>query len=143
VLCTDALGQGVGLVLPNLAVLDSSAVVTISRGELASDRGLAVALLALTCCSIDGHTERQVQSPAEVRKGAAEVRTSRTSPTFWSTRRARLNVAPIGKRRAHALLVGVILHVLYAEESKTLTASQKSRRSLNRFREDIADHDGD
>jgi type IV secretion system protein VirD4 len=53
--------------------------------------------------------------------GAARTKcaTCRTSPTFWSIPKARWNGATTG-RRPHALLVGAILHVLYAGEDKTL-----------------------
>jgi type IV secretion system protein VirD4 len=46
--------------------------------------------------------------------------TCRTSRTFWSIPKARWSGATIGRRPAHALLVGAILHVLYAGEDKTL-----------------------
>jgi len=65
-----------------------------------------------------------------VRKGTAEVRdVQNICRTFWSIQRARSSAAPIGKKPSHALLVGVILHVLYAEERKTLTRGPKSSRS--------------
>ena len=44
----------------------------------------------------------------------------RTSPTSSSTPKAAWRNGTIGRRRVHALLVGAILHVLYAEEDKTL-----------------------
>ena len=48
--------------------------------------------------------------------------TCRTSPTFWSIPKARSNAGTIGRRRA-ILLVGAILHVLYAEPEKTLAGA--------------------
>ena len=56
------------------------------------------------------------------RSAAANGRcaTSRTSPTSWSIRKARWNGAITGRRPAIRLLVGAILHVLYAEPDKTL-----------------------
>ena len=45
---------------------------------------------------------------------------SRMSRTCWSTPRDRSNAAITGRRPATRLLVGAILHVLYAEPDKTL-----------------------
>jgi len=45
---------------------------------------------------------------------------SRISRTSWSIRKARTKSVTTGKGPSHTLLVGAILHVLYAEQDKTL-----------------------
>jgi type IV secretion system protein VirD4 len=56
----------------------------------------------------------------EVRRGNGRCAMSRTSPISWSIPKARSKSATIGRRPRHSLLVGAILHVLYAERDKTL-----------------------
>jgi type IV secretion system protein VirD4 len=53
-------------------------------------------------------------------RGNGKSATSRTSRIFWSIPKAVSTSATIGKRPAIRLLVGAILHVLYAEKDKTL-----------------------
>ncbi len=50
--------------------------------------------------------------------------TYRTSRTSWSIPKARSNAATIGRRLSHALLVGAILHVLYAGEQDAARRSE-------------------
>jgi type IV secretion system protein VirD4 len=57
----------------------------------------------------------------EVRKGAAEVRDVQNIADILVDPEGALERRTHWEKTSHALLVGVILHVLYAEERKTLT----------------------
>jgi type IV secretion system protein VirD4 len=57
----------------------------------------------------------------EVRKGAAEVRDVQNIADILVDPEGALERRTHWEKTSHALLVGVILHVLYAEENKTLT----------------------
>lgn len=117
-------GKGVGLVLPNLLSWPHSVLVHDIKGEnWALTAGWRRASLGSLCLRFDP-TDTEGQSARynpleEVRLGAHEVRDAQTV--------ADILVDPNGDRSrshwdrtAHALLVGVILHVLYAEPDKTL-----------------------
>jgi hypothetical protein len=77
--------------------------------------------MAACCCSI-----RPIRNPRPTircsRSAAANGKcaTSRTSPTFWSIPKESLEKRNHWEKTSHALLVGAILHVLYAEADKTL-----------------------
>jgi class 3 adenylate cyclase len=57
----------------------------------------------------------------EVRKGSAEVRDVQNIADILVDPEGALERRTHWEKTSHALLVGVILHVLYAEENKTLT----------------------
>src|SRR5204862_1696715 len=57
----------------------------------------------------------------EVRKGTAEVRDVQNIADILVDPEGALERRTHWEKTSHALLVGVILHVLYAEEHKTLT----------------------
>jgi type IV secretion system protein VirD4 len=114
-------GKGVGLVVPTLLTWTGSTVVhdikgenwTLTAGWRANSR---------TACSSTRPIWLQPITIRCWRSGAASTRsaTSRTSPTSSSIPKARWNAATIGRKTSHSLLVGAILHILYAEEEKTL-----------------------
>src|SRR5260370_16712579 len=56
-----------------------------------------------------------------MRKGAPEVREVQNFADILVDPEGALERRPHWEKTSHALLVGVILHVLYAEENKTLT----------------------
>jgi type IV secretion system protein VirD4 len=115
-------GKGVGLVLPTLLSWTHSAVVHDIKGE---NWALTAGWRARFshCLLFDPTDPRSARfNPLlEVRKGTQEVRDVQNI--------ADILVDPEGARErrdhwdkaAHALLTGAILHVLYAEEQKTLT----------------------
>jgi type IV secretion system protein VirD4 len=114
-------GKGVGLVLPTLLTWTGSAVIHDIKGEnwqlTAGWRARGSRCLLFDPTS---SASARFNPLLEVRKGAHEVRDVQNI--------ADILVDPEGMRErrdhwdktAHALLTGAILHVLYAEEEKTL-----------------------
>jgi type IV secretion system protein VirD4 len=115
-------GKGVGLVLPTLLSWTSSAVVHDIKGEnwqLTSGWRSRFS----HCLLFDPTDIRSARyNPLlEVRKGAAEVRDVQNIADILVDPEGALERRTHWEKTSHALLVGVILHVLYAEENKTLT----------------------
>lgn len=117
-------GKGVGLVLPNLLSWPHSVLVHDIKGEnWALTAGWRSRELGSRCLRFDP-TDTEGQGARynpleEIRLGPQEVRDAQNV--------ADILVDPNGDRvrdhwdrTAHALLVGLILHVLYAEPDKTL-----------------------
>jgi type IV secretion system protein VirD4 len=81
-----------------------------------------------------------------VRKGAAEVRDVQNIADILVDPEGALERRTHWEKTSHALLVGVILHVLYAEERKTLTRvteilahpAQSFEKTLRRSRAGVA-----
>ncbi len=115
-LCADAFGQERLAGHSHLAELARLDRRPRHQGrELNADRRLASSSRT-ACCSIrPTHARRPITR-------CSKCATCRTSPTSWSIPKARSNAATTGRREktSHALLVGGILHVLYAGEDKTL-----------------------
>ena len=117
-------GKGVGLVLPNLLTWPHSVLVHDIKGEnWALSAGWRREKLGSACLRFDPTAEAgtcaRYNPLFEIRRGPNEVRDAQNV--------ADILVDPNGDRvrdhwdrTAHALLVGVILHVLYAEADKTL-----------------------
>ena len=117
-------GKGVGLVIPNLLTWPHSVLVHDIKGEnwalSAGWRSRELGSLCLRFDPTDASGESARYNPlAEIRLGDHEVRDAQNV--------ADILIDPNGDRSrdhwdrtAHALLVGVILHVLYAEHDKTL-----------------------
>jgi type IV secretion system protein VirD4 len=115
-------GKGVGLVLPTLLSWTSSAVVHDIKGEnwqLTSGWRSRFS----HCLLFDPTDTRSARyNPLlEVRKGAAEVRDVQNIADILVDPEGALERRTHWEKTSHSLLVGVILHVLYAEEKKTLT----------------------
>ena len=115
-------GKGVGLVLPTLLSWTSSAVVHDIKGEnweLTSGWRSTFS----HCLLFNPTDERSARyNPLlEVRKGAAEVRDVQNIADILVDPEGALERRTHWEKTSHSLLVGVILHVLYAEERKTLT----------------------
>ena len=115
-------GKGVGLVVPTLLTWPGSAVIHDIKGE---NWQLTAGWRArFSHCLLFDPTNAAsaAYNPLlEVRtRRSTRCATCRTSPTSWSIRKARSNGAITGRRPVTALLVGAILHVLYAEADKTL-----------------------
>ena len=117
-------GKGVGLVIPNLLTWPHSVLVHDIKGEnWALSAGWRQEHLGSLCIRFDP-TDAEGNSASynplfEIRRGSYEVRDAQNI--------ADILVDPNGDRlrdhwdrTAHALLVGVILHVLYSESDKTL-----------------------
>jgi type IV secretion system protein VirD4 len=115
-------GKGVGLVLPTLLAWTSSAVVHDIKGE---NWHLTAGWRSRFshCLLFDPTDVRSARyNPLlEVRKSAAEVRDVQNIADILVDPEGALERRTHWEKTSHALLVGVILHVLYAEEQKTLT----------------------
>jgi type IV secretion system protein VirD4 len=114
-------GKGVGLVLPTLLSWTSSAVVHDIKGE---NWQLTAGWRSRFshCLLFDPTDTRSARyNPLlEVRKGACEVRDVQNIADILVDPEGALERRNHWEKTSHALLVGVILHVLYAEPRKTL-----------------------
>ncbi len=117
-------GKGVGMVIPTLLSFQGSVVVHDIKGEnfhlTSGFRSRELGQLVLRFDPTRSDSARY-NPLAEVRRGDSEIRDAQNI--------ADILVDPAGDRRpdhwhltAHALLTGLILHVLYAEEVKTLSS---------------------
>ncbi len=115
-------GKGVGLVLPTLLSWTSSAVVHDIKGEnweLTSGWRST-----FSHCLLFNPTDlrsARYNPLLEVRKGPAEIRDVQNIADILVDPEGALERRTHWEKTSHSLLVGVILHVLYAEERKTLT----------------------
>ena len=114
-------GKGVGLVLPTLLSWTSSAVVHDIKGE--NWQLTAGWRLRFSHCLLFDPTSpnsARYNPLLEVRKGASEVRHVQNIADILVDPEGALERRNHWEKTSHALLVGLILHVLYAEERKTL-----------------------
>ncbi|MEO1149550.1 MAG: conjugal transfer protein TraG [Pseudomonadota bacterium] len=115
-------GKGVGLVIPTLLSWTGSAVIHDIKGEnweLTSGwRGSFS-----NCIRFDptDASSSRFNPLMEVRKGASEVRDVQNIADILVDPEGSLERRSHWEKTAHSLLVGVILHVLYAEKDKTLS----------------------
>ena len=114
-------GKGVGLVLPTLLSWTSSAVVHDIKGEnwrltagWRSKFSHSLLFDPTNPCSA------RYNPLLEVRKGPCEVRDVQNIADILVDPEGALERRNHWEKTSHALLVGLILHVLYAEEKKTL-----------------------
>jgi type IV secretion system protein VirD4 len=115
-------GKGVGLVIPTLLSWTESAVVHDIKGE---NWQLTAGWRALfSHCLLFNPTDSRsarYNPLLEVRKGPHEVRDVQNIADILVDPEGALERRNHWEKTGHSLLVGVILHVLYAEEEKTLT----------------------
>ncbi len=114
-------GKGVGLVVPTLLSWTGSAVIHDIKGEnwtLTSGWRSRFS----HCLLFDPTNPRSARyNPLlEVRKGEREVRDVQNIADILVDPEGSLERRSHWEKTGHALLVGVILHVLYAEKEKTL-----------------------
>ena len=114
-------GKGVGLVVPTLLTWPGSAVIHDIKGENWQ--------LTAACRARIGHVLRfdptdptsSAYNPLlEVRRGPTEVRDVQNIADILVDPEGALERRNHWEKTSHSLLVGVILHVLYAEPDKTL-----------------------
>ncbi|RHW18176.1 conjugal transfer protein TraG [Sphingomonas gilva] len=114
-------GKGVGLVVPTLLDWGGSAVIHDIKGEnwelTAGWRARFSHCLLFN--PTDGRSARY-NPLLEVRRGAEEVRDVQNIADILVDPEGALERRSHWEKTAHSLLVGAILHVLYAEEEKTL-----------------------
>ncbi len=114
-------GKGVGLVIPSLLTWPGSAIVHDIKGEnwqlTAGFRALHGRVLLFD----PTNAESSAFNPLlEVRRGPWEVRDVQNIADILVDPEGSLEKRNHWEKTSHALLVGAILHVLYAEENKTL-----------------------
>ena len=114
-------GKGVGLVVPTLLGWTGSAVIHDIKGEnwqlTAGFRG------RFSHCLLFDPTDAgsaKYNPLLEVRRGADEVRDVQNIADILVDPEGALERRNHWEKTSHSLLVGAILHVLYAEEEKTL-----------------------
>ncbi len=114
-------GKGVGLVVPTLLSWTESAVIHDIKGE---NWQLTAGWRArFSHCLLFNPTDprsARYNPLLEVRKGPNEVRDVQNIADILVDPEGALERRNHWEKTSHALLVGVILHVLYAEEEKTL-----------------------
>ena len=114
-------GKGVGLVIPTLLSWTGSAVVHDIKGE--NWQLTAGWRCRFSHCLLFNPTDARsarYNPLLEVRKGPDEVRDVQNIADILVDPEGALERRNHWEKTSHSLLVGVILHVLYAEEEKTL-----------------------
>ncbi len=114
-------GKGVGLVVPTLLSWTGSAVVHDIKGE--NWELTAGWRSRFSHCLLFNPTDARsarYNPLLEVRRGAHEVRDVQNIADILVDPEGALERRNHWEKTSHALLVGAILHVLYAEEEKTL-----------------------
>ncbi|HUZ73886.1 MAG TPA: conjugal transfer protein TraG [Stellaceae bacterium] len=114
-------GKGVGLVVPTLLTWPGSAIVHDIKGE---NWGLTAgwrARFGNVLLFDPTNTKSAAYNPLiEVRRGEWEVRDVKNIADVLVDPEGALEKRNHWEKTSHSLLVGTILHVLYAEEDKTL-----------------------
>ncbi|MBA4208399.1 MAG: conjugal transfer protein TraG [Parvibaculum sp.] len=114
-------GKGVGLVVPSLLTWPGSAIVHDIKGEnwqlTAGFRGRHGRVLLFDPTNADSAAYNPL---LEVRRGQWEVRDVQNVADVLVDPEGSLEKRNHWEKTSHALLVGAILHVLYAEKDKTL-----------------------
>ncbi len=119
-------GKGVGLVIPTLLTWTSSAVIHDIKGENWTLTSKWRSKFS-TCLRFDPTDPSSVKfNPLlEVRRGDHEVRDVQNIADILVDPEGTLERRNHWERTAHALLTGILLHVLYAEKDKTLSGAAK------------------
>ncbi|MBL6851798.1 MAG: conjugal transfer protein TraG [Alphaproteobacteria bacterium] len=114
-------GKGVGLVIPTLLTWPGSAIVHDIKGENWTLTAGWRARFGRTLLFDPTNTTSAAYNPLmEVRRGEREVRDVQNIADVLVDPEGALERRNHWEKTSHALLVGTILHVLYAEEDKTL-----------------------
>jgi type IV secretion system protein VirD4 len=114
-------GKGVGLVVPTLLSWTGSAVIHDIKGEnWALTAGWRSRFSHCLLFNPTDARSARYNPLLEVRRGADEVRDVQNIADILVDPEGALERRNHWEKTSHALLVGAILHVLYAEEEKTL-----------------------
>jgi type IV secretion system protein VirD4 len=114
-------GKGVGLVIPTLLTWPGSAIVHDIKGENWTLTAGWRARFGRVLLFDPTNTASTAYNPLmEVRRGEREVRDVQNIADVLVDPEGALERRNHWEKTSHALLVGTILHVLYAEEDKTL-----------------------
>lgn len=114
-------GKGVGLVIPSLLTWPGSAIVHDIKGENWTLTAGFRSKHGRTLLFDPTNSRSAAYNPLlEVRRGAWEVRDVQNIADILVDPEGSLEKRNHWEKTSHALLVGAILHVLYAERDKTL-----------------------
>ncbi len=114
-------GKGVGLVIPTLLTWAGSVIVHDIKGENREITAGWRARFTRVLVFDPTNAESDAYNPLlEVRRGAFEVRDVQNIADILVDPEGALEKRNHWEKTSHALLVGAILHVLYAETDKTL-----------------------
>jgi type IV secretion system protein VirD4 len=114
-------GKGVGLVIPTLLTWPGSAIVHDIKGEnWTLTAGFRSGFSRTLLFDPTNLTSAHYNPLLEVRRGISEVRDVQNIADILVDPEGGLEKRNHWEKTSHALLVGAILHVLYAEPDKTL-----------------------
>jgi type IV secretion system protein VirD4 len=114
-------GKGVGLVVPSLLTWPGSASFTTSRARTGSSPPASRSRHGRVLLFDPTNPKSSAYNPLlEVRRGEWEVRDVQNIADILVDPEGSLEKRNHWEKTSHALLVGAILHVLYAEADKTL-----------------------
>jgi type IV secretion system protein VirD4 len=114
-------GKGVGLVIPTLLTWPGSAIVHDIKGENWHLTAGWRSRFGMTLLFDPTNAESAAYNPLlEVRRGPSEVRDVQNIADVLVDPEGSIERRNHWEKTSHALLVGAILHVLYAERDKTL-----------------------
>jgi type IV secretion system protein VirD4 len=114
-------GKGVGLVIPTLLTWPSSTIVHDIKGENFQLTSGFRARFGTVLLFDPTNPESAAYNPLlEIRKGDCEVRDAQNIADILVDPEGALERRNHWEKTSHSLLVGAILHVLYAEADKTL-----------------------
>jgi len=114
-------GKGVGLVIPTLLGWTGSAVIHDIKGEnWTLTAGFRTRFSHCLLFNPTDAASAKYNPLLEVRRGANEVRDAQNIADILVDPEGALERRNHWEKTSHSLLVGAILHILYAEEEKTL-----------------------
>ena len=114
-------GKGVGLVIPTLLTWPGSAIVHDIKGEnWVLTAGFRASFSRTLLFDPTNLASAHYNPLLEVRRGISEVRDVQNIADILVDPEGSLEKRNHWEKTSHALLVGAILHVLYAEKDKTL-----------------------
>lgn len=114
-------GKGVGLVIPSLLAWPASAIIHDIKGEnFELTAGFRSTFSRVLLFDPTNPASSAYNPLLEVRRGAQEVRDVQNIADILVDPEGSLDKRNHWEKTSYALLVGAILHVLYAEKDKTL-----------------------
>lgn len=119
-------GKGVGMVVPTLLTWPGSAIIHDIKGENWQITAGFRAIFGRVLLFDPTNPASSAYNPLlEVRRGVSEVRDVQNIADILVDPEGSLERRNHWEKTSHALLVGAILHVLYAEDDKTLAGVAK------------------
>ncbi len=133
-------GKGVGLVIPTLLTWPGSAIVHDIKGEnWTLTAGFRSSFSRTLLFDPTNLSSAHYNPLLEVRRGISEVRDVQNIADILVDPEGSLEKRNHWEKTSHALLVGAILHVLYAERDKTLAGVAAFLSDPERTIEDTLD----